>query len=204
MSLVVAIAAESDAYDSQIYKRLLGMVLDTDVTSWTGGMIFNGNRAVAKLAPVFLSAASNAGIRHALLAVDNDGGGHRRQEHRHTCIVSTFDINDDVGCRECWLEAAAPPRWRASGGQLSVAVPVQTLETWLLALRGTVLNSPTPEQYYNRSALKSAFFGRPKPDLEGRIALARDLLDQPTALQTLEQRSSFRRFRDQVIRWTIP
>lgn len=204
MTLTVAIAAESDGYDGFVYEYLLSQLLGVPVVRWAHGMVFNGNRSVAKAAHAFLNAAANAGVRHALLAIDNDGGSQRRSEHQPTCTTPAFDINEDVGCRECWLEAAAPPAWTASGGQLSVVVPVQTLETWLLTLRGAQLNAPSPEQYYNRNALKAQFFGSPRPNLNGRVAQATAALQQPTAIQLLSLRPSFRRFKDRVAQWTVP
>jgi hypothetical protein len=202
--LRVAIASEFDLFDGEAYRVLLELVLGVPVRRWAGDFRFFGDKHVAKMAPSFLGAAERAGVGRALLAVDNDGGASRRPEHdaTHTPIPDgEFDIEDDVSCRECWLEAAIPPAWR-SPARSCVVVPVQMLETWLLALRGDPLE-PTPEQAnaYSRDVLKRRFFGRPQPPVERRIELARVELSRPDALDVLRERPSFRRFEARLSHW---
>src|SRR5690349_17010072 len=134
MTLTVAIASECDPFDGEIYRHVTEALLGRPVQKWIGTSKFDGCRAVAKLAPAFLAAAAKAGVRHALLAVDNDGGGRRRPEHADTDVPVAFDIDDDQTCRECWLLQAVPSDWPTLGGQTCVVAPVQAIETWLLVL----------------------------------------------------------------------
>ena len=108
MTLPVAIASEQDAFDGQLYGLLLERLLARPVARWTGPFVFNGCRSVAKLCPAFLAAAEAAGVQHALLAVDNDGGARRHPEHEAAHLPVPFNLNDEDGCRECWLTAAVP------------------------------------------------------------------------------------------------
>lgn len=201
MTLEVAIASEQDAYDGEIYRLLLERLLGRPVVRWTGDFVFSGCKSVAKMCDAFLNAASAAGVRHALLAVDNDGGARRRPEHEATHPPVPFNLNDDDGCRECWLTSAIPASWTARDLRLCVVVPVQVIETWLLVLRGHVFASPTPEQRYDRAALKKDFFGKPIPSLATRIALAQALVARPDAIDVLRARPSFQRFADRVGDW---
>jgi len=200
MTLKVAIASEYDLYDGEIYRFLLQEILGVSVEKWPNSYAFSGCRTVAKLAPAFLAAAASSGIEHALLAVDNDGGARRRPEHEPGHVPPSFRLDDDEACRECWLVEAVPKSWMASGAKVCVGVPIQTLETWLLTLRGDVLH-PTAEQHYGRAALKKRFFGKPTPPLAGRIRLALEVLRKPNALATLRTRPSFARFEAAARAW---
>jgi len=200
MTLTVAIASEFDPYDGEIYRYLLETVLRVTVVKWTGTFMFSGYRTVAKFAPAFLTAAAGHNIQHAILAVDNDGGARRRPEHAENHEPTVFALDDDDVCRECWLTQALPITWGASGGRSCVVVPVQVIETWLLAIRGDEL-IPTAEQKYNRSAIKKEFFGRQIPPLAQRIALAMHELQKPNALTILGERPSFNRFVNRLRSW---
>lgn len=200
----VAIASEFDSYDGEAYRYLLELMLGRRVTRWVGDYQFNGDKSVVKMAASFLGAAERAGVNRALLAVDNDGGARRRPEHdpTHAPIAECdFDIADADSCRECWLEASIPATWR-SPARSCVVVPVQVLETWLLALRGDPLE-PTPEtaSAYSRGVLKKRFFGKPQPHVARRIELARAELARPDALENLRRRPSFQRFEARVSYW---
>lgn len=200
MTLTVAIASECDQYDGEIYRYLLEAVLRVTVVKWTGTFVFSGYRTVAKLAPAFLAAAAGHNVRHAILAVDNDGGARRRPEHADHHESAVFAIDDDDMCRECWLTQSLPAAWGPSGERACVVVPVQVIETWLLAIRGSVL-TPSAEQKYSRSAIKKEFFGKPMPPLAQRIALAVHELQKPDALTILGERPSFRRFMNRLQGW---
>jgi len=75
------------------------------------------------------------------------------------------------------------------------------LETWLLALRGHQLNAASPEHYYNRSALKRFFFGKPMPPVQERTQMALAALARPNAMAVLLQRRSFQRFASDLNDW---
>ena len=213
-ALRVAIASENDAFDGAIYHRLLELSLGRPVALWPTEMRFDGHRAVYKLAETFLLRALQSGIRHAFLAVDNDGGSKRRPEHDDTHCTSASQargaalaIDDDDACRECWLRSALPVDFAARGAMACVVVPVQTLETWLLHLRGDLHDKNPdllPERIYDRRELKRQFFGRPVPASQERTAMALRLLEPPTALDRLRQRPSFMRMERQLAAWRDP
>jgi hypothetical protein len=203
MNLKVAIAAEYDDYDAEVFRFLLERLLGMHIERWKTEIRFNGNRSVRKLAPEYLRRAAAEGVRHALFAIDNDGGARRRPEHQ-------ADHNQDEeamrgkegrdGCRFCWLSAALLPSSVGSGCRQCVVVPVQALETWLLFLRGDPLE-PSPEQVYDRSNLKKQFFGLPKPHCDRRTEMAQAQLGTSDALQRLRERPSFHLFEQQLAEW---
>ncbi|MGE0551355.1 MAG: hypothetical protein AB7O24_22625 [Kofleriaceae bacterium] len=202
MTLRVAIASEYHACDGELYRYLIELVRGSPVTAWCGTYAFTGCKSVAKLAPAFLTAAAAAGVQHALLAIDNDGAGKSRLEHESTCTPVAFAIADDDSCRECWLSQSInppPPSWVTVGGQHGVAVPVQTMEAWLLAIRDGLAD---PERQYNRRVLKTQFYGKPTPPAAARTQLALAVLQRPDALDVLRQRPSFQRFEAVVTAWT--
>jgi len=198
MTLTVALACESES-DLAIYRFLASAIIERPVVVWTGDTVFRGCSAVGKLASAFLARAEAFGICHALLAIDNDGRSKARLEHDGTHVLQTFDGADNDRCRECWLTEAAPPSWR-DGAKLVVAVPVQTIETWLLCVRGTAFTTKTPEHQYDRKALKNSFGLKGLPEAE-RIRLAMAELEKDTALATLRTRASFRRFEARLAAW---
>lgn len=202
MTISVAIASENDDYDGEIYRELISIVLGVPAVKWTGGIKFSGCRSVAKQAGIFLARAASAGVRHALLAVDNDGGSRFRLEHRESDATLLFDVDDSDSCRECWLSSAVPTAWVASGGKLCVAVPVQTIETWLLVLDGQSL-VPSPEQVYDRAALKKRFLGKPTPPAQLRLQRARNVLRRTDALSVLAARPSFSRMQSALRTWIV-
>lgn len=164
-------------------------------------MRFNGDRSVRKLAAPYLSAAARDGIEHALFAIDNDGGLKRHPEHSSDHDQASQAADRD-GCRVCWLEAALPASWLAGGRKRCVVVPVQTMETWLLCLRGALpFAAPSPEQDYSRPVLKKRFFGAPLPPVTARVALALAEVLKADALTTLRRRQSFRHFEAQLAGW---
>lgn len=201
MALTVAIASESP-YDKEIYRYLASTILNREIIGWTGGYTFTGCKAVAKLAPQFLKIAADREIRHAILAVDNDGGSISRPEHADDHIAPV-SLTDDDACRECWLRQAIPPCWTANGAKVCIAVPVQIIETWLLAIRGTSpFTAPSPEQQYHRDPLKKAFFfGKKGLPVASRIELALAELQKPNALAVLAQRPSYVRFAAGFATW---
>lgn len=196
----VAIATEYDDYDGEVYRFLLGRLLGAEVKKWRTEMRFSGDRTVRGLADLYLRKAAEQGVRHALFAIDNDGGARRRLEHEDSHDPTEESIEEADRCRVCWLHQALPPSWLAEGRMLCVVVPVQTLETWLLCLRGDDL-LPSPEQCYARRVLKKRLFGNPLPPVEMRCELALGLLGRPDALERLRERKSFRHFEAQLAAW---
>jgi hypothetical protein len=214
----VAIAAEYDGYDAEIYRVLLERLLGQPVVQWSTEMRFNGDQSVRKLVKPYLTAAAAQGVQHALVSVDNDGGTRRRtramppgggaaplprpeHEDDHDHGAQAADVKN--GCRVCWVLAALPPEWTANGGKRCIVVPVQTIETWLLCIRGDAFKALTPEQEYDPDVLKKRFFDNPMSPEPVQLRLARALAEirKPGALDILRQRRSFRHFEAQLADW---
>ena len=199
--LTIAIASENDSFDAEVYSALVSLILGAPADRWKTDRTFNGYRSVWKQIGLYLEVAASAGIRHALAAVDNDGGANGPFEHHESHLADPARFVDEDQCRVCWLSAAIPPKWREAGGRTCVVVPIQSIETWLLCLRGDLLE-PSPERYYNRPALKRRFFGSgSQPPIEKRKALALSLIEKPEALMLLRERPSFRHFESQLAGW---
>ncbi len=197
--LVIGFASENDDYDALIYRRLTELVVQRSVTSWNHGLRFSGVNHVRKQLPAFLGRARDAAVQHVVLAVDNDGGSRRHPEHEdsHDRMAQAADPD---GCRVCQLESVVPDDWR-QGSRHVVVTPVQTLETWLLVLRGHGMPNPVPENNYARRELKKMFWGGGKPPQSDRIAMAMDLVNRQGALSILMERPSFERFATAVRNW---
>lgn len=106
------------------------------------------------------------------------GGSKRRLEHRPDHLPAEQARDEQDGCAECLLEESIPPEWKNPPLSCCIAVPVQTLETWLLVLKGHAFTEPTPEQRYSRPALKKDLFGKPLPPEEVRTQKALELLEK--------------------------
>ncbi|MDY7226746.1 hypothetical protein [Hyalangium rubrum] len=198
--LTVAIASEFQAYDGEIYRYLLERTLGTSVQAWKSEIEFNGCRHVRKQAGLYLEKAAQQGVRHALIAIDNDGGSRSGSPHQADHDMAQ-QLADPDGCRVCWLLDTIPPSWRDSGYRSCVVVPFQTLETWLLVIKGHPFKEPSPEQRYHRRVLKQDFFGKPLPSSGEMQRLALEAIQQPQALQLLSARPSFQHFVSQVRAW---
>ena len=198
--LTVAFAMENDRYDTEVYRILLELLLGVPVAAWKTEIRFGGWKRVLHLAEPYLVQASAQGVRHAVLAIDNDGGSKRHLEHEPDHDAQR-EVEDPDGCRFCLLADALPKSWLEAGNKRCLIVPVQTLETWLLTLRGVPMNDP-PEREYNRRQLKKLFFGdRHLPPEETRTTMALEVLRREGALTTLRERRSFRLFEEQLADW---
>lgn len=198
--MLVAIASENDRYDGVVYERLLSLLLGTKVERWRTDMRLSGHRAVTGLADPFLRRAAAAGVDHALFAVDNDGGARRGPEHVDEHEVAVQAADDD-GCRTCRLLDAVPAWWLADQRHFCAVVPVQTLETWLLWVRGNTFEGE-PESDYYRRGLKKRFFGKLLPPEDERASMALSELSSPSAVDRLRMRRSFRLFERQLVSWS--
>ncbi len=98
--LTVAIAVENPDYDGEVYRLLLELLLDRQVATFPTQRRFSGWRSVLTLCEPYLRDADRQGIKHALLAIDNDGGGKRAPEHDEAHDVAG-EAADDEGCRVC-------------------------------------------------------------------------------------------------------
>jgi len=198
--ITVAFATENDDFDTEVYRALLQKMLGEEVIRWKTNIRFGGWKSVLHLAELYLDRAAAHGVRHALLAIDNDGGAKRRPEHEISHNISEHAADADDGCAYCLLASAVPPLWVEQGGRYCLVVPVQVLETWLLVLRGGAFDGP-PEGFYYRPFLKASFFGKPLPPVERRTLMALEQVEKPGALSMLRERPSFRLFEDQLNAW---
>ena len=96
----------------------------------------------------------------------------------------------------------------------AVVVPVQTIETWLLALADHRFQVSTPEMQYDRRHLKRGLedirrktVGARGPvtleqgSAKARLEFAEGLLRRPEALDVLRRRRSFCRFEARLLEW---
>jgi len=200
--LTVAIASENSNYDAQVYRALLSMLLQVEVEIWSGHTLrFSGWPSVVRQAPAFLELAAKRGIQHALLAIDNDGVLTRRIEHQPDHLPAEEARDTQDGCAECLLAESIPPEWKNPPLRCCIVVPVQTLETWLLVLKGHPFTEPVPEKRYARRVLKKDLFGKHSPPEAERTRIALDLLKVPRALELLRERPSFQRFEARLAKW---
>jgi hypothetical protein len=197
--MLIAIASENDVYDGAVFELLLSRILDHPVTRWKNDMVLRGHTAVVGLAEAYLRRADAVGIHHALFVVDNDGGSRSGPEHEADHDQQTEAANDD-GCRTCRVLQAIPSWWKDGKRHYCVAVPVQTLETWLLFLRGDPFPGE-PEKLYHRRVLKDRFFGKPLPPEQERARMAIEQVRKADALERLRHRRSFRLFEEQLSLW---
>jgi hypothetical protein len=200
--LTVAIASENDAMDAEVYRYLLERLLGTEVTRWKTDITFDrgGLRRVHCLTPAFLETAARYGVTRALIAIDNDGGTQKGPEHV-AGHLPLQDGADEKSCRVCWLSQRVPESWRSNSHRACIVIPVQTLETWLLVLKGHDFDGKPPEKIFDRSNLKKKFYGRPLPASRRCTELALEQLRRPDALDVLRQRPSFQHFADQLRSW---
>jgi hypothetical protein len=202
--LTVAIASENDALDAEVYLQLLARLLHVEVQRWNTDITFQsgGLRRVHNLTPIFLEMAEKQGVTRALIAIDNDGGSQRCPEHEPTHVAAWHGAGEE-DCRVCWLGQRVPEAWKAaqSTHRVCIVVPVQTLETWLLVLKGHDFEGKRPEQTYDRPSLKKKFYGHPLPPSRRRTELALEQLRRPDALDILRERPSFQHFEQQLRSW---
>lgn len=162
----LAFCVEDDT-DEEVFRVLLSRILGTEVVpSETPYRFARGGWTNAlRLAPIIAKDAYHKGLDGALFAIDNDGAAP-------THSVAHNEPAKD--CRYCELRAAArihePLSWPRQGLpalRYLFAVPVQTLETWLLLARGhdfkgqseTLGRDPT-----GRAKLKRLLYGMEHPD----------------------------------------
>jgi hypothetical protein len=161
-----AFCVEDDT-DEDVFRVLLSRVFQSEVVPSEKQYRFarGGWSNALRLAPIISKAAHREGLDGALFAIDNDGAGPAHLASHEEALK---------GCRFCELRAAARiheplswPRPALPALKYVFAVPVQTLETWLLLARGhdfkgkseTLGNDPS-----GRGQLKQWLYGAERPD----------------------------------------
>lgn len=194
--MICAFACENPVFDASVYARLVALEIAGPVDPWTHDVVFTGWQSIKSQLPYFLRLAMDAGVRHAVVAVDNDGGARRRPGHEASHDAST-QANDPDGCRVCAMTTWVPPDWT---GDAVLAVPVQTIETWLLVLKDPAFEAGRPETRYHKRVLKRDLFGETSSPAS-RSELAFELLSRGDARDLLLRRPSYRHFAEQLGRW---
>jgi hypothetical protein len=200
----VAIATENNDFDGVIYRELLERLLGKPVRDWQSDqpvLFTNGWVRVIQQAPTWLKLAARAGVRHALIAIDNDGAPEHVPQHDLRA-----QADDPDGCCTCRLLQKVSSAWSHDDRHACVVVPVQMIETWLLVLGGHAFATATPEQEYKPKRLKGLFKLTQFPGIDRvtqrmKLARALELIRQPQALHRLRERPSFQRFEAQVASW---
>jgi hypothetical protein len=185
--------------DQEVLRTLLSRALGQEITAYETTFRFppSGWSNALKIAPAVAVKAYQAGLDGAVFAIDNDGA-----EPTHTNEHQV--LGGVAGCRLCRLRSAAnieaPLSWlrpELPPLRYIFAVPVQTIETWLLVGNGTHLKG-APEEHGRRGdgrrEQKKLLYGTESPDSETlvnvgvRIARTLDLDD------LAQKSSSFRNF----------
>ncbi|HYH97574.1 hypothetical protein [Hyalangium sp.] len=162
----LAFCVEDDT-DEDVFRVLLTRILGTEVTPSETAYRFprGGWTNALRLAPFIAKDAYNKGLDGALFAIDNDGAASTH---------STAHKDGTEGCPLCELRAAArvhePLSWPRHGLpalRYLFAVPVQTLETWLLLARGYDFKGESEtlgRDGSGRAKLKRLLYGVEHPD----------------------------------------
>lgn len=206
MALSAFVATENGRFDASIYCALAARVTGLALEPWDkSGHFDHGRQFVIRNIPAFMIEAAKAGVRHAIVAVDNDGGSKRRIEHEEAHDAAP-DVSDwNRCCSECLLQHRVPLEWRDAGGAACIVVPVQAIETWLLAVCGWNFGGKRPEDFHSRTMLKRRYrelvYGvNEERDEAFRIEKALAAVASDAALERLRERPSFLRFEAQARR----
>jgi hypothetical protein len=156
-----------DITDEEVFRVLLSRVWKTDVVAEDLRFRRGGWANALQLAPILAKVAHQRGLDGALFAIDNDGATPTHQPSHQ---------EPTPGCRLCELRAAAriqkPLAWPRPGLpplRYVFAVPVQTLETWLLLARGHDFKGQAESLGHDpngRKKLKKWLYGDETPDRE--------------------------------------
>lgn len=172
--------------DAQVFEVLLTNILGTTVQADLFPYRRDGWHKVLSVAPKIARKAHRDGLHGALFAIDNDGAEPIHSEAHET--------NPNPTCRLCKLKAEAridePLAWPRPGLpplRYLFAVPVQTLETWLLHAQGHDFKGAADSlgrDGSGRRQLKKLLYGVEQPDSATMIKVARPLAEKlnPDAL----------------------
>jgi len=162
----LAFCVEDDT-DEDVFRVMLSRILGTQVIpSETQYRFARGGWTNAlRLAPIIAKDAYHRGLDGALFAIDNDGAAPTHVPAHKEPVK---------GCRTCELRAAARiheplswPRHELPALRYLFAVPVQTLEAWLLLARGHDFKGDAEtlgRDATGRAKLKSLLYGMAQPD----------------------------------------
>jgi hypothetical protein len=156
-----------DETDEEVFRVLISRVWKTEVVSDEFRFRLGGWANALRVAPSIAKAAHQRGLDGAVFAIDNDGAEPTHLPSHQGVIP---------GCRLCELRAAAridePLSWPRPGLpplRYVFAVPVRTLETWLLLGRGHDFKGQAESlgrDPNGRKKLKKWLYGMEHPDRE--------------------------------------
>ncbi len=163
-----AFCVEDDT-DEEVFRILLSRALKTEVIPDEQPLRFprGGWTKALQLAPIIARAAHRRGLDGAVFAIDNDGAAPTHLPSHQDAVP---------GCRLCELRTASRiqeplswPRPDLPPLRYVFAVPVQTIETWLLLTRGHDFKGQAESlgrDPNGRAKLKKWLYGMEHPDRE--------------------------------------
>ncbi|HVG63714.1 MAG TPA: hypothetical protein VNA24_34435 [Hyalangium sp.] len=196
----LAFCVEDDT-DEDVFRVLLSRIWKTEIIPHkVQYRIRRGGWASAlELAPRVAREAHRGGLDGAVFAIDNDGA-HPTHSPAHKEVVK--------GCRFCELHAAAqinePLSWPRPGLpalRYFFAVPVQSLETWLLLGRGHDFKGDSEvlgRDPAGRAKLKRLLYGMEHPDRDTMRKAALPLAESLDVGALAKTSSSFADFLTQL------
>lgn len=194
-----------DESDAEILRALVSRLLGEEVTALVQHYRFErgGWSKALKLAPIIAAAVYRTDATGALFAIDNDEAEPVHDETHEVAPVNT--------CRYCALVSAAQvervlawPRPGLAPLRFFFAVPVRTIESWLVLARPRP-SVPESAQTLGRTAserreLKRLVYGTDRPDQALMIKRGRELVAGADLDALARTSPSFALFRLQLAR----
>jgi hypothetical protein len=180
----VAFCVEGDS-DVSVFSMLLGNILRDQIEVAATPFRRNGWQQAIEKTRAVAWHAYQAGLNGVVFAVDNDG------DPIHACQINSR-IPNDVG---------QLPRYGLPPLFFIIAVPVQTIEVWLLLARGDWSEAGVGVRGKNgldRADLKRELYGVADPDLRKMNEVAVKILTAADFDDLAAKSSSFDSFRRQA------
>ncbi|HVE83300.1 MAG TPA: hypothetical protein VND93_10655 [Myxococcales bacterium] len=190
----VAFCVEDES-DERVACALLSKISGTTIELDTFQFSRGGWTNALNIAPAVAWHAYRAGLAGAIFMIDNDG-----VEPEHS---DQHDSAPHDRCRLCMLRAAAETRKPGSQSRLELpplwflfAVPVQTLEAWLLLARGERVDRVRHlgKSGSERRALKRLLYGTDTPHRALMLKIALPIVDTLDMNALAQNSSSFSYF----------
>jgi hypothetical protein len=190
-----------DPSDQEVLSGIMGRVLGDIIEPAQEQYRFKmrGFSKALKLASSVARHAYHKGLDGAVFAIDNDGTPPHLPGHAQT---------PQAECRVCQLRQAAAihepaswPRPALPPLQFLFAVPLQTIESWLLHVQGYDFKGQAETlgaDANGRKKLKQALYGTSDPDGRTMRETSRPLTERLVPTELARQSASFRYFLDQL------
>jgi hypothetical protein len=193
----VAFCVEGDS-DVSVFSMLLGNILRDQIEVAATPFRRNGWQQAIEKTRAVAWHAYQAGLNGVVFAVDNDGDPIHAHSHLQT---------PEPRCRWCQINSRIPndvgqlPRYGLPPLFFIIAVPVQTIEVWLLLARGDWSEAGVGVRGKNgldRADLKRELYGVADPDLRKMNEVAVKILTAADFDDLAAKSSSFDSFRRQA------